>query len=199
MITRVTKTVFIACLAFGLALGFGNSAFAVQAVSMDDLLQQVKQGRVKDAAENKKRIEEFQRNRGRQQQLLADIKAEQTRQEQRSKQLENAFEANDVQIIDLERALLERLGDLKELFGVLQQAAGDARGNFESSLTQIQFPGRTEWLTGFAQKMGQTTRMPSMEEIERIWFELQREMTESGKVLSIPTTVINAQGEEEQR
>ena len=73
MITRVSKTVFTACLAFGLALGFGNSAFAVQAVSMDDLLQQVKQGRVKDAAENKKRIEEFQRNRGRQQQLLADI------------------------------------------------------------------------------------------------------------------------------
>jgi hypothetical protein len=180
------------------AAGFGNSAFAVQAVSMDDLLQQVKQGRVKDAAENKKRIAEFQRNRGRQQQLVADIKAEQARQEQRSKQLEVAFEANDVQIIDLERALLERLGDLKELFGVLQQAAGDARGNFENSLTQIQFPERTEWLTSFAQKMGQTTRMPSMEEIERIWFELQREMTESGKILRIPTTVINASGEEEQ-
>ena len=106
MITRVSKTVFTACLAFGLAFGFGNSAFAVQAVSMDDLLQQVKQGRVKDAAENKKRIAEFQSNRARQQQLLADIKAEQTRQEQRSKQLENAFEANYVQIIDLERALL---------------------------------------------------------------------------------------------
>jgi biopolymer transport protein ExbB len=194
-----SKTALIACLTFGLALGFGNSAFAVQVVSMDDLLQQVKQGRVKDAAENKKRIAEFQRDRARQQQLLADMKAEQRRQEQRSKQLEDAFEANDVQIIDLERALLERLGDLKELFGVLQQAAGDARGNFEVSLTQIQYPERTDWLTSFAQKMGQTTRMPSMEEIERIWFELQREMTESGKVLRIPTTVINANGEEEQR
>jgi len=193
------KTALIACLTFGLALGFGNSAFAVQAVSMDDLLQQVKQGRVKDAEENKQRIAEFQRNRANQQKALADIKAEQRRQEQRSKQLEDAFEANDVQIIDLERALLERLGDLKELFGVLQQAAGDARGNFEVSLTQIQFPDRTEWLTSFAQKMGQTTRMPSMEEIERIWFELQREMTESGKILRIPTTVISASGQEEQR
>ena len=203
MMTKVTfstvgKAAFVACLTFSLALGFGNTAFAVQAVSMDELLQQVKQGRVKDAAENKKRIAEFQRNRGRQQQLLADIKAEQRRQEQRSNQLEDLFEANDVQIIDLERALIERLGDLKELFGVLQQAAGDARGNFEVSLTQIQYPDRTDWLTSFAQKMGQTTRMPSMEEIERIWFELQREMTESGKILRIPTTVINANGEEEQ-
>ena len=196
---RVGKAVVIACLTFGLALGFGNSAFAVQVVSMDELLQQVKQGRVKDAAENKQRIADFQRDRARQQQLLADMKAKQRRQEQRSNQLEDAFEVNDVQIIDLERALLERLGDLKELFGVLQQAAGDARGNFEVSLTQIQFPERTDWLTSFAQKMGQTTRMPSMEEIERIWFELQREMTESGKVLRIQTTVINANGEEEQR
>ena len=199
MIINASKKAFIACLTFGLALGLSNSAFAVQAVSMEELLEQVKSGRVKDAAENKQRIADFQRDRARQQKALADEKAEQRRQEQRSKQLEDAFEVNDVQIIDLERALLERLGDLKELFGVLQQAAGDARGNFEVSLTQIQYPERTDWLTQFAQKMGQTTRMPSMEEIERIWYELQREMTESGKVLKIPTTVINANGEETQQ
>jgi biopolymer transport protein ExbB len=195
MIMKISKAALIACLAFGL----GNTAFAAQAVSMDELLEQVREGRVKDAAENKARIAEFQRSRARQQQMLADARAEQRRQEQRSQQLEDTFEANDVQIIDLERALQERLGDLKELFGVLQQAAGDARGNFDTSLTQIQFPERTDWLTAFAQKMGQTNRMPSMEEIERIWFELQREMTESAKVLKIPTTVINANGEEEQR
>ena len=199
MIINASKKAFIACLTFGLALSLSNSAFAVQAVSMEELLEQVKSGRVKDAAENKQRIADFQRDRARQQKALADEKAEQRRQEQRSKQLEDAFEVNDVQIIDLERALLERLGDLKELFGVLQQAAGDARGNFEVSLTQIQYPDRTDWLTQFAQKMGQTTRMPSMEEIERIWYELQREMTESGKVLKIPTTVINANGEETQQ
>ena len=195
MITRYTKVALIACLAFGL----GNTAYAAQAISMDELLQQVRQGRVKDAAENKARIQAFQRDRARQQQLLADARAEQVRQEQRSQTLENTFEINDVQIIDLEHALQERLGDLKELFGVLQQAAGDARGNFDNSLTQIQFPERSEWLTSFAQKMGQTNRMPSMEEIERIWFELQREMTESSKVLAIPTTIINADGEEEDR
>ena len=195
MINKFMKAALAACLAFGI----GNTAFAAQAVSMEELLQQVKSGRVKDAAENEARIAEFQRDRARQQKLLADARAEQVRQEQRSQALEDTFEANDVQIIDLERALQERLGDLKELFGVLQQAAGDARGNFESSLTQIQFPERTDWLTAFAQKMGQTNRMPSMEEIERIWFELQRQMTESSKVLKMPTSVISAQGEEEER
>jgi biopolymer transport protein ExbB len=191
--------IFKAALIAGLAFGLGNTAYAAQAVSMDELLQQVKTGRVKDAAENKARIAEFQQNRGRQQQLIRNMEAEQARQEQISQQLETVFEINDAAIIDLERALQERLGELKELFGVLQQAAGDARGNFDSSVTQIQFPDRGEWLTGFAQKMGSTTRMPTLEEIERIWFELQREMTESAKVVKLNTTVINANGEEEQR
>jgi biopolymer transport protein ExbB len=195
MISRIFKAAVIA----GLVFSLGNTAYAAQAVSLDELLAQVKTGRVKDAAENKKRIAEFQANRGRQQQLLRDMEAEKVRQEQRSEQLEITFEANDAQIIDLERALQERLGELKELFGVLQQAAGDARGNFDTSVTQIQFPDRGEWLTEFAQKMGSTTRMPTLEEIERIWFELQREMTESARVVKVNTTVINANGEEELR
>ncbi len=191
----IIKTLAVACL----ALGISSNSFAAEAVSLDALLQQVKQGRVKDAAENKARIEEFQRNRSQQQTAINNAKAEQAREEQRSQTLETRFEANDVEIIELERALQDRLGDLKELFGVLQQGAGDARGNFDNSLTQIQFPERSEWLTAFAQKMGSTTRMPTMQEIERLWFELQREMTESGKVVTINTTVINTNGEEEQR
>ena len=195
MISRIFKAALIA----GLAFGLGNTAYAAQAVSLDELLAQVKTGRVKDAAENKQRIADFQKDRSRQQQLLRNMDAERVRQEQLSEQLEVTFEANDAQIIDLERALQERLGELKELFGVLQQAAGDARGNFDSSVTQIQFPDRGEWLTEFAQKMGSTTRMPTLEEIERIWFELQREMTESARVIKLNTTVISASGEEEQR
>ncbi len=195
MIKNILKTAAIAAL----TLGLSQTAFAAQAVDLDQLLQQVRDGRVKDAAENQKRIQEFQAARGRQQQLLRDMQAEQVRQEQLSAQLENQFEINDAEIIDLERALQDRLGELKELFGVLQQAAGDARGNFDTSVTQVQFPDRGQWLTEFAQKMGSTTRMPTLEEIERIWFELQREMTESAKVQRLNTTVVNASGEEEQR
>jgi len=195
MKNRIFKAAMIA----GLVLGLANNAFASQAVSLDELLEQVKQGRIKDAAENKARIADFQKDRSRQQQLLRNMQAEQVRQEQLSVQLENTFELNDAEIIDLEHALKERLGELKELFGVLQQAAGDARGNFDTSVTQIQFPDRGEWLTEFAQKMGSTTRMPTLEEIERIWFELQREMTESARVIRLNASVVNAQGEEEER
>jgi biopolymer transport protein ExbB len=113
--------------------------------------------------------------------------------------MEKQFEVNDVKIIDLERAFQERLGGLKELFGVLQQASGDARGNFEASITNVQYPDRNEFLLDFAKKMGQSNRLASMEEIERLWFELQREMTETGKVTTFTTQVVNASGEEQQQ
>ena len=95
------KNIFKAAVVAALALGIGNTAVAAQAVDLDELLEQVKTGRVKDAAENQKRIAKFQAARGRQQELLQQMQAEQTRQEQLSVQLENTFEANDAQIIDL--------------------------------------------------------------------------------------------------
>jgi len=186
-------------LASGLMLAFTLSAQAAVSISLDELLQQVKSGRVTDAASNKARLDEFRANRATQTQLLNAEKAEQKRQEEKSARMEAQFEVNDAQILVLEQAFQDRLGGLKELFGVLQQASGDARGQFESSLTQVQFPDRTNFLLEFAKKMGQSNRLASLEEIERLWFELQREMTESGKVVSFTTTVVNSVGEETQQ
>ena len=186
-------------LASSLLLAFTFSAQAATTISLDELLQQVKTGRVNDAAANKARLDEFRGNRASQSKLLNAEKAEQKRQEQASARMEAKFEVNDQQILVLEVAFQDRLGGLKELFGVLQQASGDARGQFETSVTQIQFPDRTDFLLQFAKKMGQSNRLASLEEIERLWFELQREMTETSKVVTFTTTVVNASGEENQQ
>ena len=186
-------------LASSLLLASTVAAQAATAVSLDELLQQVKSGRVADAAENKARLDEFRANRATQTRALNTEKEQQKRQETLSAQMEAQFEVNDGRIIVLEQAFQDRLGGLKELFGVLQQASGDARGQFETSLTQAQFPDRTDFLLDFAKKMGQSNRLASLEEIERLWFELQREMTESGKVATFTTTVVDATGEEAQR
>jgi len=178
-------------LASSLLLASTVVAQAATAISLDELLQQVKSGRVLDAAENKARLDEFRSNRAAQVQRLNAEKAEQKRQEQLSVRMEKQFEVNDEKIIVMEQAFQDRLGGLKELFGVLQQASGDARGNFEASLTQVQFPDRTDFLLEFAKKMGQSNRLASLEEIE-----LQREMTETGKVVTFNTTVVNASGVE---
>jgi len=195
MINTIKKIGF----AGGLLLASTMTAQAATAVSLDELLQQVKAGRVADAAENKARLDQFRANRSTQTKALNAEKAERKRQENLSARMEAQFEVNDGKIIVLEKAFQDRLGGLKELFGVLQQASGDARGQFETSLTQVQFADRTDFLLDFAKKMGQSNRLASLEEIERLWFELQREMTETGKVASFTTTVVDANGEEAQR
>jgi len=182
-----------------LALVLGAPAFAAEPVDLDQLLSQVAQGRVKDAEDAAARLEQFRQDRANQQRLLQQARNEQAAEERRSEQLEQTFENNDAEIVELELALQERLGDLKELFGVLQQSAGDAIGQFSGSITEVQFPERSAYLSEFATKMGNTNRMPSLAEIERLWFELQREMTESGKVVKFQTTVVSADGEESVR
>lgn len=189
----------LCAISFAALLFAGAPTQAADSISLDELLSKVKSGRVQDSKANAARIAEFKADKATQQQKLASAIAQRTQEEERSQTLEAAFEENDLKIVDLENALKERLGSLKELFGVLQQASGDARGQFESSLTQVQFPDRSEFLTELAQKMGQTSRLASLEEIERLWFELQREMTESGKVVTFPTTVISATGDEVQK
>jgi biopolymer transport protein ExbB len=185
--------------AVALTLAISVPAFAAEVVNLDELLAQVKQGRVNDAAAAEERLNSFRQNRADQQRLLQAERNKQANEEARSARMEQLFEDNDAEIIVLEDALTERLGDLKELFGVLQQASGDAIGQFSSSVTQVQFPERSAYLTEFATKMGNTNRMASLEEIERLWFELQREMTESGKVVKFPINVVNSDGEETQQ
>ena len=87
---------------------------------------------------------------------------------------------------------------MKELFGVMQQVSGDAQVRFENSLTNIQYPDRGVFLEALAKKIGSSAKLPSLEEIERLWFELQREMTESGRVVRIPTDVISIDGQTSQ-
>ncbi len=189
----------VAIAATALAFTLSGPVSAAEAVNLDQLLEQVAKGRVKDSQEAEARLQAFRNDRANQQNLLNQMRAEKTRQEQLSAQLETRFEQNDVQLIELEAQLNEALGDLKELFGVLQQAAGDGIGQMSTSITQAQYPDRLEWMTEFAAKMGQTNRMASLSEIERLWFELQREMTATGKVVSFPTTVVNSDGEEVQQ
>lgn len=174
----------------------GTAALAQETLSLDSLLETVKTGRAQDANENAARLAAFKANKAEQQNLLGQAQAARSAGEARSKELEAEFEANDLRVVELDAALKERLGSLKELFGVLQQAAGDARGQFEASLTQVQYPERSEFLTQLAQKMGQTSKLASLEEIEQLWFELQREMTESGKVVRFKAPVVTADGSE---
>ena len=164
------------------------------ATTVDELLDRVQQGKINDNAENKKRENEFRQKRNQQEDLLADSESTKISEENRSTRLEAIFEENEAELNILQETLNERLGALKELFGVMQQVAGDARTRFENSLTNIQYPDRVPFLEALAKKIGSNSKLPSIDEVERLWFELQKEMTESGKVVKFTTDVIDTNG-----
>lgn len=167
------------------------------ALTLQGLLQSVKEGRSADQQENRARLERFAREQSRQEELLAQIRSRRAQLEATSAERETSYEENELMIGELEERLQARMGSLKELFGVLQQVASDAQAQFHVSLTELEHPGRSEFLIDFAGRMGQANRLPAISEIERLWFELQQEMTESGRVVVGARNVVSREGIEE--
>ena len=183
---------------FTLVSGYLSSTVAAadKAMSLDTLLKQVQQGRLDESRENQAREEEFTRNKANQAELLQKANRERANLEAVSERLEKEFEANQDDIDILKQDLQQALGSLKELFGVLQTAAGDSRATFDASLTNIEYPHRGDLMTSLAEKMGSGSELASLEEIEELWFEIQREMTETGKVKRFKGDVVLPDGEE---
>ena len=166
--------------------------------SMAELLRLIEQGQARDSQEARQRESAFAQARNRQQSLLNQARAERTRQENVSAQLEQQFEENTQRIITARQALDERLGAMKELFGVLQTVSGDTQGVFNTSLTNIQYPDRGAFLVELGSKMAGATSLASIEDIERLWAMLQQEIVESGRVVRYTNMVTKADGQQEE-
>ena len=169
-----------------------------EARSMGELLKLIEQGQARDSQENRKREAAFAQDKNKQQSLLNQARAERTREENTSQQLEQQFEENQQSIITARQALDERLGALKELFGVLQTVSGDAQGRFSASLTNIEYPDRSKFLVELGSKMAGASSLASIEDIERLWSMLQQEVVETGKVTRFNHLVTRADGEQEE-
>ncbi len=192
------KRIIIMVAAGLLSIGFTTAYAQEDASSMGQLLELIKQGQARDSREARQREADFKTRRSEQQTLLNRARAERTRQENESARLEQLFEENQAQIVAARAALDERLGALTELFGVLQTVSGDAQGRFSNSLINIHYPDRNDFLLELGSKMAGANTLASIEDIERLWFELQREIAESGAVVRFNTTVTRADGEETQ-
>lgn len=160
--------------------------------NLDDLLQRVRAGYKAENIELEKREAEFAAAKKNQQALLKKAIATKAAEERRGAALERDFEKNEAQITKLEEVLRVRLGTMGELFGVVRQVAGDTRSHLADSLVSAQFPGRQKQLDALAQTKG----LPSVQQLEGLWFTLQQEMTESGKVTRFEAPVVGTAGGE---
>jgi len=179
--------------AFAFALLFAAAAPAqdrAAAGSLDALLQEVRQGRAEDRAANRAREQEFEARKQERARLLAEAEGETATLEQRSTALEQEFQRNERELEQLEEELAIRLGSLGELFGVVRQVAGDTRALVERSIVSAQIPGREEALDALAR----SRRLPSKDQLVDLWFALQQEATEAGKLTRFRAPVVAVDG-----
>ena len=168
--------------------------------SPEELLELVQKGQFADTQEQRDRERQFRNEKNKQAKLLADAKAERARLEREAARLEQKFEANEALLVVAEAQLKERLGSLNEIFGHLAGLATESRNIFEQSISSAQFgKEREEFLTKLAVKMGQGVTLATIPELERLWFELQREINATGEVVKFTTDVIALDGTVEAR
>ncbi|MDE0119738.1 MAG: MotA/TolQ/ExbB proton channel family protein [Bdellovibrionales bacterium] len=177
---------------FVLAFVIFSISFSTQANTLDDLLKKVLEERQYESEEFRKRELQFKKERDKRKQLLNQALKELKKEERISQQLTSQFETNEKELTILENELNLAVGVLGELFGVVKQIAGDFRGQVLNSLVSVEIPGREH----FVENMAARKKLPNIEELRRLWFEIQREMTEQGKVTQFEAEVITLEGKQ---
>jgi len=181
------KVINFVMLAASLTTGF---VATTQANQLDDLLKQVKADRVSEAKLDKKREDEFKAARSDKAALLAKAKTELANQQARGKRLSKEYAANDITINQKSVELDNATGTLGEMFGVSRAAAANAYGTISTSIVSAEFANRGKALN----RIANSKEIPGIADLEELWFALQTEMTESGKISQFSVDVTNLDG-----
>jgi biopolymer transport protein ExbB len=111
--------------------------------------------------------------------------------EARSNALDRQWNQNEQTLAETQALLSESEGNLGELFGVTRQVAGDAATVLQGSLLSAQYgvPAEGEERADFMRRLAAARELPSIVELERLWYEIVREMTDGGKVVKFRAAV----------
>ncbi len=175
--------------AASLLTGFAASA---QQVQLNDLRQAVQRLRDQERQLAQQREQRFRAEQQRQEKAAQDAVARRNAAEARSNALDREWNDNERRISEMQTLLNQHQGNLGELFGVTRQVAGDAANVLQQSLLSTQYgtPSAGEERAEFLRRLAGAKALPSIVELERLWFELVREMTDSGKVVKYRTAVL---------
>lgn len=174
----------------------GTSSYCAAEVKLGDLQRQIQQLRDAERKVMQEREARFRGELQKQERLTQEAIARRNAAEARGNALDKQWNENAQQIVTLGDLLAEHQGNLGELFGVTRQVAGDAASVLQQSLLTTQFEAVDGAVDGnenraeFLRRLAGAKALPSIVELERLWYELTREMTDTGKVIKYKTDVI---------
>lgn len=164
-------------------------------LSLEQALEKVREARNAVAAENREREQRFRRERDEQQAELQRIREEVEAAEAEAARLEGERNENERAIDELNEQLAERQGEFAELFGAARAAAGDLNEQLGESLVSAELPGRGEPLVEIAQSRS----LPTVEQLETLWFTLLGEAVEQARVARFDAEVVDTDNQTVER
>jgi biopolymer transport protein ExbB len=166
-----------------------NSA---QPATLTELVRSVRDKATRSQSRLAEREQRFISARDERRQLLRDVRQRRQAAETEADVLRAEFEASEEQLADLETKLDESAGDLREVFSVVRQVAGDVAPILQNSLVAAQMGQRSE----LVERLAAGEANPTSAELRELWLTLLDEMEQSGNVARFETEVITATGEE---
>ncbi len=165
------------------------------AKDLDTLLQEVKKSQWINNKQNKAREQRFKAQRDKRKALLQQARKELNAALAYSKKLKKALQENDKKLLDIEQQISKKSSNVGELFGVVRQMAGETLAKFNHSMISAQYPQRKIFL----EKLTDHQSLPAMDDLKQLWYEMQRQMTEAGKIRQFKQFIITTEGKEAER
>ncbi|HVY64897.1 MAG TPA: MotA/TolQ/ExbB proton channel family protein [Gammaproteobacteria bacterium] len=183
------RAMVVAFAVSSLLIGFAARA---QDVKLTDLRQMVQKLRDDERRQSQERLNRFRAEQQRAERRTQDALARRNAAEARSNSLDKQWNDNEKRIAEIQTLLKQREGNLGELFGVTRQVAGDAANVLQQSVLSTQYgvPAQGEERAEFLRRLAGAKALPSITELERLWYELVREMTDAGKVVKYHAQVL---------
>jgi len=168
-----------------------NANAAGEISSLDQLLAKVRAEHEQEKALNAQREAEFLRDRDKQQQLLEKARAAYNQAQSKTSPSRGQAEANEAEINRLRNELQKNINEMGDVYSVYRQYATDFATVLNESQIGAQHAGRNAELAA----INNPETLPSIEDMQRLWYLVQEEMTESGKVTTYQGKVVAAAGD----
>ncbi len=159
--------------------------------TLEDLLNEVRQGRAAEKIENAERVQRFKSNKDQQASLLGKVTSKLQQEEAKGEQLRQEYEENQLKIDEQKETLFESAGAVAELQGVTRQMARDISSVISASLISAQKPERIQVL----ETLANGKELPTPGELQTLWQTILEEMIESGKVTQFKARIVTTDGE----
>jgi biopolymer transport protein ExbB len=187
--TTYAQAITVAVAAASLLVGFAAHA---QDVKLGDLRTATQKLRDDERRLTQERLTRFRAELQKVERQAQEATQRRAAAEARSNALDKTWNENEKRIAEINNLLKQRQGNLGELFGVTRQVAGDAANTLQASILSTQYGTPKEGLerSEFLRGLAGAKALPSLPELDRLWYELMREMTDAGRVVKYRTPVL---------